>query len=1241
MTKKLKYFLSSVVFAALLAAVCLFLPSLGTPVSADDADFFYTTQRSDLNIVNDKLTGFRDDFDATAHERIKLVVPEGVTEIGENAFKDNARLVGELEIPASVTTVGASAFEGCTGMTSVKFANDAGGSLAINTNAFNGCSAMTVAELPVQLSNFGQSVFAGSGLSAVYMHNSSSVTFDSGSTDYFPASALIIFDDWVGYALGTADNNLSLFQENMTFKATVTFHHGNGVDETVERLAGKSFDFVKRADGTWATAAAGFVPVQQGYTVSAWYDTPGFNNEPFYSNNLPDAVDKVNTVLAAKPSGEVNLNYYANYINQPAIDTVGLVYDENTTYGEQDLPNILAGGFDRDAMAVKLVGKQIIDNAGDYDIRITLYPNFGEWEQPYDTRITVQRKTIRLSDYLDWRGGRIDETSGTLLSGEVYIYTKGAETVYSYTMRSDLESDGYERSSSRKINSVMRNLNDDVAVSLAASPYFTAAYTDMVFNGVPVADGENVARDEGKYVAKAVVTAGRNYQFISEANNFVSRGLNVDIAADRTQALLTKEWYLLTVGNGIYVKDTTNSYTISGWTFKETVNINRPELQFPADAGDFTFDLTLTTEGRTHEIAHNVAVDGDQFSNYVNVSMPAGDYKLTFHVPTTFDGGTEYPAYDATYSFRVAPAAFDPAWGEDVAAKLADAEWMYKEDADGNPILQLYSHANVNAEHAVELDIWDAFNSANRINPTRRGFWERAENSRFYSDRFYLTYNLSRMQNKTYYSFDELNGLAERNVPKAVDDYIIYYQLKAHNYEPLVDENDDAGRRLYKFNLTVYEVVEAPVIGEVFYTGSDVKPAVPFDRRYSATYNDANGYIKSGVHTITLTSTDPVHYRWAEGAAATEADHTIQFTISRAQNASKRLDVFGWNYGGFDGQRDTPRLETVFGTDSDYEYKLVAENGKVYELKDFNKAPAATYTLKITVKGYDENDPSTESYDWLKLELESSVRVLKAINRWVTTPTLASWTAGSYNPDENKVVGETTLGGEFKIIINVAGDLENVVYDSEKGIDNLSGAGAGLYRVSVVVAETDDFSEISHTFNIRVFERPGLPWWAIVLIVLGSFGVAALVIYILQRKGVLQILTGRIVFAMRTKATVDATIAAIRANKKAEEAKLSLARARAEDAREARRQQMLEEKNKTIDEQAAALDEQVKKTEMKANKLSKRAENIRKKADKLKDQASKTDDAANTVGEESAEQAEPAEDVKDNAPSEETPNSEE
>jgi hypothetical protein len=46
-----------------------------------------------------------------------LTIPNGITSIGSNAFKNCNTITGDLTIPGSVKTIGVGAFEGCNGYT--------------------------------------------------------------------------------------------------------------------------------------------------------------------------------------------------------------------------------------------------------------------------------------------------------------------------------------------------------------------------------------------------------------------------------------------------------------------------------------------------------------------------------------------------------------------------------------------------------------------------------------------------------------------------------------------------------------------------------------------------------------------------------------------------------------------------------------------------------------------------------------------------------------------------------------------------------------------------------------------------------------------------------------------------------------------------------------------------------------------------------------------------------------------
>ena len=69
-----------------------------------------------------------------------ITIPNSVTSIGYGAFDGCTGLTGELVIPNSVTSIGSYAFWGCTGLTSVTIPNSV---TSIGEWAFDGCTGLT------------------------------------------------------------------------------------------------------------------------------------------------------------------------------------------------------------------------------------------------------------------------------------------------------------------------------------------------------------------------------------------------------------------------------------------------------------------------------------------------------------------------------------------------------------------------------------------------------------------------------------------------------------------------------------------------------------------------------------------------------------------------------------------------------------------------------------------------------------------------------------------------------------------------------------------------------------------------------------------------------------------------------------------------------------------------------------------------------------------------------------------
>ena len=85
-------------------------------------------------------------------EITNLVIPDGTTSIGDNAFNDCSSLTS-VTIPNSVTSIGSSAFSGCSGLASITIPNSV---TSIGSSAFSGCSGLTSVTIPNSVTSIGE-----------------------------------------------------------------------------------------------------------------------------------------------------------------------------------------------------------------------------------------------------------------------------------------------------------------------------------------------------------------------------------------------------------------------------------------------------------------------------------------------------------------------------------------------------------------------------------------------------------------------------------------------------------------------------------------------------------------------------------------------------------------------------------------------------------------------------------------------------------------------------------------------------------------------------------------------------------------------------------------------------------------------------------------------------------------------------------------------------------------------------
>ena len=116
-------------------------------------------------VIPDGVTNIGDSAFKYCSGLTSVTIPDGVTSIGNSAFSGCSGLTS-VTIPDSVTSIGDSAFRDCSGLTSVTIGN---GVTTIEWAAFSGCSGLTSVTIPDSVTTIGGWAFEGcSGLKAIY-----------------------------------------------------------------------------------------------------------------------------------------------------------------------------------------------------------------------------------------------------------------------------------------------------------------------------------------------------------------------------------------------------------------------------------------------------------------------------------------------------------------------------------------------------------------------------------------------------------------------------------------------------------------------------------------------------------------------------------------------------------------------------------------------------------------------------------------------------------------------------------------------------------------------------------------------------------------------------------------------------------------------------------------------------------------------------------------------------------------
>ena len=151
---------------------CLGITSITMPVSAyptNSSTFNGCTKVNSVTLTKGTGTGYNYTsttykytpwyFSCNNSNSITVIIEDGVVSIGSNMFASCRSLIGELNIPDSVETIGPGAFYSCSKLTNVTIGN---GVTSIGTQAFYNCIGLIgKLVMPDSVKRIGDSAFSG------------------------------------------------------------------------------------------------------------------------------------------------------------------------------------------------------------------------------------------------------------------------------------------------------------------------------------------------------------------------------------------------------------------------------------------------------------------------------------------------------------------------------------------------------------------------------------------------------------------------------------------------------------------------------------------------------------------------------------------------------------------------------------------------------------------------------------------------------------------------------------------------------------------------------------------------------------------------------------------------------------------------------------------------------------------------------------------------------------------------
>ncbi len=267
------------------------------------------------------------------------IIPNSVTSIGGSAFAGCSGLTS-ITIPNSVTSIGRSAFAACSGLTSITIPNSV---TSIGSAAFQACTSLTSISIPNSVTSIGNYAFTYClGLTSVISKIETPFAFGIGAfTDVSSTCVLTV-------PKGTRDAYIAAGWTESVFKGgvvendnvAITMKTGSGADRTMIGYSSQySLDFTGIND-VRAYIAIGFtdtknvlmarvniVPANTGIVLKSdvagvEVEVPTTTSDVYYANLLKPAVNNV-TIY---PTEDIDAVNYTNLmVGKLANEQMGFV----------------------------------------------------------------------------------------------------------------------------------------------------------------------------------------------------------------------------------------------------------------------------------------------------------------------------------------------------------------------------------------------------------------------------------------------------------------------------------------------------------------------------------------------------------------------------------------------------------------------------------------------------------------------------------------------------------------------------------------------------------------------------------------------------------------------------------------------------------------------------------------------------------------------------------------------------